>query len=433
MFITKKYLSRRALLRGAGASLALPWLDAMIPAMANTNIMPESKAPHMGFIYFPHGAVMENWTPTQTGNQFELPPILSPLNNVKKYMTIVSGLRNKPAESPDPHGITAGTWLRCVAPRVKTNNSLDGITADQIAARTVGSNTTFPSLELSTVQGSASNGSFASTLSFRTPYQALPMESNPRKVFFRLFGYGNNATERANIINETDSLLDLVHADAKSLAKTLGAHDQQTLNDYLDSVRAIEKQVKKQQQQNLSSLNLPDAPSGIPDSFEDHLDIMFDLIALAWRAELTHVVSFMMDREVSMRTYNQIGVPDAFHPLSHHQNNPDKIKRLASVQAWNTQVFAKFAEKLANTPDGDGSLIDNSMILFGSNMSNSDSHNNDPLPSVLLGKARGKLSSGRHLQFEQDTPHANLLVSMLQVAGVPVDSFGDSTGRLHGV
>lgn len=432
MYLTKKYLSRRTLLRGAGASVALPFLDAMIPAAAAEKTMAEIQVPNLGFVYFPHGAVMEQWQPKNVGALKTLPPILQPLEKFRSQLNIISGLRNKPAESADPHGITAGTWLRCVAPEGETN-SIDGITADQIAARTLGQDTTFPSLELSTVQGSANNGSYANTLSFRTPAQALPMEANPRRLFYRLFGYGDTAAERNAIISETGSLLDTVSSSAASLQKTLGFSDQHIMSDYLDSVREIEKQVQKQSEQDLSSLDIPDAPAGIPDRFENHLNIMFDLMVLAWQARLSHVVSFMMDREVSMRTYPQIGVADAFHPLSHHQGDKEKISRLTKVQTWNTKVFSRFVEKLSNTNDGDGSLLDNSLILFGSNMSNSDLHNNDPLPSALLGGARGMVQGGRHLSFKQDTPHADLLLSILQKSGIPLESFGDSKGVLENV
>lgn len=432
MFITKKHLPRRTFLKGAGATIALPLLDAMIPAgtaLANTAAKP---APRLGFIYFPHGAIMDRWSPAQTGKNFEIPQILQPLAKYRDQMTIVSGLRNKGGESNTPHAIIAGTWMGCVAPAV-SHEPRAGVTADQVAAKHIGGDTPFPSLELSTENGTvcdpAYGCSYGHTISFRSPTQPLPMEYNPRKVFYQLFGQGDTADERASIVAEMGSILDSVSESALSLQKQLGAADRAMVSNYLESVREIERRIQKMQSQGLGELELPDAPVGVPASFEDHLTMMFDLIALAYQANLTRVASFMMAREVSMRTYNNLGVPDAFHPLSHHQNNPEKLDKLAKVQTFHSQVFGKFLERLANTPDGDGSLLDHSLIVYGSNMSNSDKHNNDPLPMALFGRAYGRLKGGQHLKYPQDTPLANLWVTVLNRAGVPVEKHGDSTGE----
>lgn len=427
MYLTKKHLSRRTLLKAGGASIALPLLDAMIPAATALENTAAAAKPRMGFIYFPHGAVMDRWSPKQTGTDFELPQILSPLKDFKQHMTIVSGLRNKPAESPDPHGITAGTWLRCVAPK-GTDDPNDGTSVDQVAAQHLGQDTAFPSLELATAQGGTNNGSFSTTIAFRTPTQPLPMEPNPRNLFYRLFGQGDTAEEREAIVKETGSLLDLVSDNAAALKRKLGAADRAVMGDYLESVREVERQVQTLKDQDFSSLDLPDAPVGIPDTFEAHLNMMFDLWALAWQADLTRVTSFMMDREVSMRTYNNIGISDAFHPLSHHQNLPEKLDKLARVQSWHTKVFSRFVKKLADMRDGDGTMLDHSMVLFGSNMSNSNLHNNDPLPSVIMGHAYGRIKGGQHLKYPQDTPQANLMLTMLDRAQIHADHHGDSTG-----
>jgi len=423
MFISKKHLSRRKVLKGAGASIALPMLDAMIPA---ASAQPAAKL-RMGFVYIPHGAVYNSWTPEQTGRDFEMSKILSSLSDFRDQMTVVSDLRNKPAESPDPHAITAGTWLRCVAPE-GTDNPEDGISADQFAARVLGNETPFPSLELST--NGANGGSYSSTIAFRTPTQPLPMENNPRKLYFRMFGQGETSEERASIAGETTSLLDLVMEDASSLNKELGASDRILMSEYLESVREIEMQMQKLAEQDLSDVDIPDAPVGIPGSFPAHLDLMYDLMALAYQADLTRVATFMSDREVSMRTYNHIGISDAFHPLSHHQDDPAKLDRLSRVQAWYASSFARFVNKLSDMPDVDGSVLDNSMILYGSCMANSNLHNNDKVPSVILGKAGGRIKGGQHLKYAQDTPLANLMHTMLDRAGVELDRFGDSTGLL---
>jgi len=436
MFITRKHLSRRTVLRGAGAAIALPLLDAMIPAATALAATAAAPRPRLGFVYFPHGAVMNRWMPTQTGKSFEFPQILQPLESYKASATIITGLRNKGGESSDPHGIISGTWLSCVGPTDGDRTGDRGISADQLAARHIGQDTALPSIELS---GESIGGvtcapgvgcGFASTVSFRTPTQPLPMEHNPRKVFYQLFGQGDTDEERREIVRETGSILDHVRDKAQRLERDLGPADRAMLNDYLDSVREIERRIGKMSAASGSGTALPDAPLGVPEDFGEQLKVMFELMALAWQADKARVVSFMMAKEVSMRTYNQIGVPDAFHPLSHHQNDPAKIERLAKIQTWHTTMFATFAKRLKEIRDGDGSLLDHVMVLYGSNMSNSDLHNNDPLPSLVLGHGSGRIKGGQHLHYAQDTPHANLLLTLLERAGIPVTSLGNSTGLL---
>jgi len=442
MFLSKKHLSRRTVLRGLGASVSLPLLDAMIPAgtaLAQTAAAPK---PKMGFFYLPHGAVMDRWKPAAAGRAFELPQILAPFAPFKNDMTIVSGLRNQAAEGAGVHSVNPGTWLSCTSPFwSKTGDALRGISADQIAAREIGADAPFPSLELCTEVKPGSGQAcspefgcgFGSTISFRAAAQPLPMEHNPRKLFYRLFGQGDTAAERTAIAAQTGSLLDLVNDEAASLRGKLGPADQTRMAEYLDSVREIERQSLKMADQDLSRLDLPDAPAGVPQSFDEHINLQFDLAALAYEAGLTRVVSFMMAAEISMLTYNQVGISEAFHPLSHHQNNADKMARLAVVQAYHSTVFARFLEKLRETPDGDGSLLDHSILLYGSNMSDSNLHNADPLPSVVFGHGYGALRGGQHLAFAQDTPHANLILTLLARAGVPVESLGNSTGELSAV
>jgi len=442
MFISKKHLSRRTVLRGLGAAVSLPLLDAMIPAstaLAQTAAAPK---PKMGFFYLPHGAVMDRWKPAAAGRAFELPQILAPFAPFKNDMTIVSGLRNQAAEGAGVHSVNPGTWLSCTSPFwPKTGDTLRGISADQIAAREIGADAPFPSLELCTEVKPGSGQAcspefgcgFGSTISFRAAAQPLPMEHNPRKLFYRLFGQGDTAAERTAIAAQTGSLLDLVNDEAASLRGKLGPADQARMAEYLDSVREIERQATKMADQDFSTLDLPDAPAGVPQSFDEHINLMFDLAALAYEAGLTRVVSFMMAAEISMLTYNQVGISEAFHPLSHHQNNADKLARLAVVQTYHSTVFARFLEKLRQTPDGDGSLLDHSILLYGSNMSDSNLHNADPLPSVVFGHGYGALKGGQHLAFAQDTPHANLILTLLARAGVRRESLGNSTGELTAV
>jgi hypothetical protein len=434
MFNTRKFISRRTMLRGAGISLALPLLDAMIPASTVLARTAAKARPRMGFVYFPHGAVIDRWVPKQTGAAFEFSPILKPLSAYKPYVTVVSGLRNKGGESSDPHGIMAGTWLSCVLPKDRDGTGDRGVTADQLAARHIGQDTALPSLEIAgegggsaCAAGVASCG-FGGTVAFRTPSQPLPMETNPRKVFYQMFGQGDTAEERAALLEQSGSVLDYVAESSRSLQRKLGDADRSTLGDYLDSIREVERRMQKMTASSQSLANLPDAPLGTPDDFTELLDVHFEMIALAWQTDQTRIASFMIAKEVSMRTYNMLGVSDAFHPLSHHQNDPAKLDRLVRIQTYHTERFAKFIKRLAEMKDGESTVLDQSIVLFGSNMSNSDLHNNDPLPSVVLGRGCGRIKGGQHLHYPQDTPHANLLLTLLQRAGVPVNSLGNSTG-----
>jgi hypothetical protein len=435
MLILKKHLSRRAVLRGMGASVGLPFLSAMIPAGVALAKTAAAGKPRMAFIYFPHGAVMDKWTPKTEGSLAELPPILKPLDPYKKYLTVVSGLENKSAVAAPVHAITPGTWLSCVPPRI-SHEPYGGITIDQIAAQHISQDTPLPSLEIGTEEqggeGSCDRNygcSYGKTISFRDPSTPLPMEHNPRKLFQQLFGAGDTAEERALLSKESVSVIDLVRADAKDLEKTLGAADRAALEDYLGTVREIERRVEKISSRDLSAVKLPDAPSGIPSNFDEHMGLMFDMMALAFQANLTRVASFMMAAEVSNQPYNFIGISDAFHPLSHHQNNPQKLDRLAKVQTFHTQMFAKFVKKMAEMPDGEGTMLDNSILLFGSNMSNSNMHDHFPLPTAIVGGGAGKVKGNQHLRYPDRTPIANMHVALLNRVGIATEKFGDSTGQ----
>jgi hypothetical protein len=433
MYITKKHLSRRTFLRGAGVAVSLPLLDAMVPAWTALAQTAASPKPRMGFMYLPHGAIMEQWTPATTGAGFELPPILKPLAPFQKQLTVVSGLENKPAIAPPVHALNPGTWLSCVTPRA-SQDPYGGVTMDQIAAAHIGQDTPLPSLEIAT-EGRGGNGgacdrsygcAYGATISFRTPTTPLPMESDPRKLFDRLFGSGDTPEERKAISRQYASILDLVTQEAVALQKSLDAPDRARVGDYLESVREIERRVQKMEAQDLSSLDLPEVPVGA--TFDQRLNLMFDMLALAYQANITRVFTYMMAGEGSNVTYNHIGVSDAFHPLSHHQNDKARKERLVKIQTYHTQAFAKFLAKLAATPDGDGSLLDHSLLLYGSNMSNSNAHDEFPLPLIVLGGGCGKLKGNQHLKYEDKTPLANLLLTMLDRAGVPSEKIGNSTG-----
>ncbi len=427
MYITRNHLSRRTVLKGIGASIALPLLDAMNPAATAWAQTAAGASPtRLGFIGFPHGAVMDRWSPAESGTDYTMSPILTPLEPFRQHLTIVSGLRNEPAETPEPHGHVEMTWLSCVKPWDFGTAPEAGVTADQMAVPHIGLDTRIPSLELTTSGGGA-------RLSWRTPTQSLPQEGNPRAVFYKLFGQGDTAEERAAILVETGSILDRVQGQIQRLQATLGTSDRAVVSDYLDSVREIERRVEMASGQDMSALDIPDAPVGIPNDLDAHFNLMFDLMALAFQADLTRIITLSMDREASMRTYTNLGVSEAFHPLSHHGNNAEKLDRLVQIQNYHTAVFARFVEKLAATAEGDGTVLDHSTILFGSNMSNSDRHNNDPLPSAILGHAHGKIKGGQHLHYPQDSRFSDLLVTIFDRNNIPVEKIGDSGGLLSEV
>ena len=434
MFITKKHLTRRTVLRGVGGALALPLLDAMIPArtaLAQTAAKPSL---HMGFIYFPHGAVQAKWTPTGQGAMGDFGDILKPLDKYKSITTVFSNIDNQAAVGP-VHALSPGTWLSCVHPAM-SQEAHGGTTIDQIAAEHIGQDTPLPSLEVAT-ENHGGGGfcdrdygcSYSGTISFRTPTTPLPMENDPRKLFIRLFGQGDNAAERARLSKQYSSLLDMVGQEAKELQSVVGPSDKAVLSDYLESVREIERRIQKMEARDLSHVNIPDAPKETAYAFDERINLMFDLVGLAFQANMTRVFTFMMAAEVSGQTYNHIGVPDAFHPLSHHNNEQAKMDRLAKVQTYHTQVLAKFLDKLAKMQDGDGTMLDHSMFLYGSNMSNSNAHNHYPLPTSIVSGWK-TMKGGQHLVPPEHTPLANVLLTMLDRAGIPQDKMGDSTGKL---
>jgi hypothetical protein len=433
MFITKRHLSRRTLLRGAGYAISLPLLDAMIPAATALSATAAAPRLRMAFVYFPHGAVMNQWTPQKEGAGFDLPPIIAPLQPFQDQLTVISGMENKSAIAAPVHAITPGTWLSCVPPRI-SHSPFGGVTVDQIAAKHIGQDTPLPSLEVGTEErggeGSCDRNygcSYGKTISFRDPSTPLPMEHDPRKLFQRLFGAGDTADERVQLTRESRSILDMVSREAAGLRKRVGLRDRAAVDDYLETVRELERRMQRLERRDVSSIELPDAPAGIPTKFDEHMNLMFDLTALAYQANLTRVVTFMMAAEVSNQPYNFIGVPDAFHPLSHHANNSAKLATLAKVQAWNTSAFARFVARLKSLPDGEGNMLDNAILVFGSNMSDSNVHNHFPLPMAIVGGGMGRLKGNRHLRYPDKTPLANMHLTILDRIGVPMETFGDAT------
>jgi len=442
MFITKKHLSRRAVLKSAGVALGLPFLDAMVPArtaLAQTAAAPKLRT---GFFYMPHGAIMGNtshgpamdkWTPSGSGADFKLSPILSPLEPYKRYVSSFGNLENA-ATAGSVHSFTPSTWLSCTRPDTGRARAHMAVTLDQVISKIISQDTPLPSLEVASetiVQTSAGNNSIYTTLSFRDADSPLPMETNPRKVFLQLFGEGDTPQERAAISNQTGSILDLILDDTKRLQGRLGNGDRAALDGYLDSVREIERRAQMAGAKDLSALEIPNAPVGEQEDFGEQVKLMFDLIALAYQADVTRVVSYVTAAEGTNRTYNHIGIPDAFHPMSHHANDLDRLNKLAKIQTWHVEKFAEFLAKMAATPDGPGTLLDHSMFLFGSNMSNSDRHDNYPEPNILVGGGNGTVKlGGRHLVLPEKTPIANLHLTLLQKCGVERDKFGDSTGTI---
>jgi len=439
MFISRKHLSRRTFLKGAGVTLSLPLLDAMVPALTARQATAANVTPRLGFVYVPHGAVMDRYTPDAVGRGFEFKEILKPLEPFRDDLSIVSGLGHAAADTSAVHSLSPTTWLSGVRPKPTQGvDAYAGVTADQIAAEAIGQDTMLPSMELATEDHSGLIGAcdrdygciYMNTLSWRNPTTPMPMEINPRKVFERMFGQGGSPEERVRRRREDRSILDALSGQAAGLKIELGTDDGRRLDEYIETIREIERRLERAEAQlDSQDLDLPEAPPGIPFVYEDHVNIMFDLLALAYQANVTRVFTFMLAREVSNRTYNQVGVADGHHAISHHQNREEKMLKNVKIQTYHATLFSRVVEKLRATPEGDGSLLDNTVLLYGSNMSNSNAHNHYPLPNVVLGGG-GRLNHGQHISYEERTPMTNLLLTMLHKAGVGSESLGDSTGTV---
>jgi uncharacterized protein DUF1552 len=445
MMITKRCLPRRTFLRGVGVSLALPLLDSMVPALSALATTPARPVRRLGVVYLPNGIVMEQWTPALEGDGFALTPILQPLAPFRDRLVVLTNLAAReafplPGEGAGDHARASATFLTGV--HVKKTEGADlraGISMDQVAAREVGRETQLASLEMTLdspeFMGSCDAGyscAYANSVAWRSPTTPLPMEADPRAVFERLFGDSGTTDPRERLarIVENRSVLDSVGEKVASLRGTLGPGDQRKLAEFLDAVRDVERRIEKAAEQSARELPVVNQPAGIPPTFEEYAKLMFDLQVLAYQCDLTRVFTLMMGREVSSRTYPEIGVPDPHHPLSHHQGDTEKIAKVAKINVYHATMFGYFLERLRTTADGDGSLLDHAMIVYGGAISDGNQHLHDNLP-ILVAGGGGGIKGGRHLRFPKDTPVTNLYVTLLDKMGVPAERLGDSTGRLE--
>ncbi len=440
-FVTQKALSRRAVLRGGGATVALPLLDAMIPAATAAAKTPAGELKRLGYVFMPMGADMSRWTPRSEGTLDKLSPILSSLGSVKHKVTAFTNMELRPAY-PGSHATSNSSFLS--AAKAKVTESSDyylGTTADQVAAKQIGRATRLPSLELAMdllqTVGQCDNGYacvYHNNLSWSSPTTPLPAEAHPRLVFENLFGKGGTRAERRADLRRRAGLLDSITAEMKRLQKDLGPRDRARVSEYLDSIREVERRIERAEAESKDN-TLPDLdrPLGVPAAFADHARLMFDLQVLAYRADVTRIITFQLARETSNRSYPEIGVPDPHHPLSHHGNNPDKIERMSKINAFHVSLFAEYLQKLEATPEGDGTLLDNVSILYGSGIGNPNVHDHVNLPVLVAGGGAAGFKGNRHVRYDKSTPLANLHLTLLDRAGVRLDKFGDSTGKLRGV
>ncbi len=439
MFVTKKALHRRTFLRGVGATLALPFLDAMVPALSAA----PKFTPRLGFVYVPNGIIQEQWFPKTAGPLSDLPPILRALTPFKNDFNIFSNLAHLQANSfgdgVGDHPRASAVWLSGVHAWDRTRPGMEvklGITADQIAARELGRDTQIPSLELvlenpTQIACDTNDCFFVNTISWRNETTPNPTEAHPRIVFERLFGDGGSAAQRAAQARSEGSILDSVTQEVARLNKSLGAGDHVKLNEYLDSVREIEQRIQNVEKQGSeTAMTLPDRPIDIPDGFEAHCKMMFDLQALAYQGDITRVFTMIFARELSGRTYPQIGVPDQHHAVSHHRNDPDLIAKKAKIDTYHVSLLAYFLDKLRSTPDGDGTLLDHSAIMYGGGIGNGNLHEHTKLPVLMAGKLGGKFKTGQHISYPENTPMTNLLLTVLDHVGAHADKLGDSTGPI---
>ena len=441
MIISKKMLPRRTVLRGLGTALALPMLDAMVPALSGISGRAAEPVRRLGWVYCPNGMAMDAWMPAAK-ESLDLSTTLSPLAPYRDQTVVVSGLAQGQAEAlgdgNGEHTRATATWLNGVHPRETEGADVRaGKTADQIAADQLGRTTPLGSLELAIDQdflvGSCDNGYsciYMNTIAWRDETTPLPMQNNPRVVFERLFGDGGSTADRQSEFKKDRSILDAISSDLARLQREIGAGDQARVAQYLDAVRAIERRIQLSEQKDTELPEL-ERPVGIPESYREHVELMFDLTALAYQVDMTRVFTFMLGRELNGRAYPEIGIPDSHHGLSHHRYDPEKLAQLAKINTYHVSLFTHFLDDLANTPDGDGSLLDHSLLMYGASLSDSNKHSHFDLPLLLVGGGAGQLKGGRHLQYPRDTPMTNLLVSQLDKAGVRLDDgLGDSTGRL---
>jgi len=438
MILSRKALSRRTVLRGLGTTVALPLLDAMVPAATAAGLTPAKPVKRLGFVFMPMGCDLSRWTPRSQGDLSQLSPILDSLGSVRNEINVLSNIELQPAY-PGTHATSNSAFLS--AARAKQTESADyflGTTVDQIAAQHIGQETQLSSLEMSMdlmqTVGQCDNGYacvYQNNLSWSSPTTPLPAEAHPRLIFETLFGEGGTQQQRRANLAKKASLLDFVSSDLQSLKRELGSADRAKVDDYLTSVREIERRIQKAEAQskeeNMADLDRPD---GVPASYADHARLMFELQMLAFQGDITRITTFQLARETSNRAYPEIGVNDPHHPLSHHGNDPKKIERMSKINAFHVSLFAEFLEKMKATPDGNGSLLDHSLFLYGSGMGNPNVHDHQNLPCIVAGGAAGGMKGGRHIGFEEPTALANVHLTLLHKAGVNVEKFGDSNGTI---
>ncbi len=438
MIVTKKALPRRTFLRGMGTTLALPLLDAMVPALTALAATPANPVRRLGFVYVPMGSTISQWTPPGEDTLAELSPTLSSLASVVDQLTVLTNMELKNAY-PGTHATANAAFLS--AATAKWTESTDyqlATTVDQVAAQQMGKETRLPSLELAmdllTVVGQCDNGYacvYQNNLSWSSPTTPLPAEAHPRVVFERLFGEGGSPADRRAALRRKASLLDWVNEDIARLQRKLGPGDRTKVSQYLETVREVERRIQKAEAETANNL-MPDLdrPVGVPAAYADHAKLMFDLQVLALQGDVTRVITFQLARETSTRTYPEIGVPDAHHPTTHHGNNPEKLAKVAKINAFHVSLFAYFLEKLKATPDGNGSLLDHSVYLYGSGIGNPNIHDHVNLPILVAGGAAGKMKGGRHIRYKEPAPLANLHLTLLDKVGVHLDHFADSNGKI---
>lgn len=441
MFVSRKYLPRRTVLKGAGVSLALPLLDAMIPSLtaSERTVASADRLRRLGFVYIPMGCDHSRWTPSTTGALQELTPILSPFEPVKQHISVLSQLELRNAY-PGTHATSNASFLSAAtARRTESTDYFLGTTVDQIAASVLGRDTQLPSLELSmdliAAVGQCDNGYacvYQNCLSWSSPTTPLPPEAHPRIVFEQLFGEGGSAADRRAALQRRASLLDAVRDEFVRLKNTLGPQDQQRIVEYQDAVRDVERRIQRAEA-GVAENELPDLdrPVGVPAAYGEHARLMFDLQKLALQGDLTRVITFQMARETSNRTYPEIGITEPHHPLTHHGNDPDKIAKVAEINRFHVSLFADFLQQLQETPEGNGTLLDHVLYMYGSGMGNPNLHDHLNLPIVVAGGAAGRMQGGQHLAFDQPTPLANLHLTMLDRVGIDLERFADSTGKVR--
>lgn len=439
MNIFKKTLPRRTLLRGLGASLALPLLDSMVPALSSASAQTAQPAKRLGVVYVPNGMAMKSWTPDAEGANFEITRILRPMAAYQDRMLVLSGL-NGASSNAGVHASASTRFLTGTIPARTESDLQAAVSIDQLVARQLGNQTQLGSLELaldqSDVFGSCDIGfscQYTSTISWRDANTPLPMETNPRAVFERLFGDTGTTDPAVRLqrIRKDRSLLDAVTDRVAELNKKVSNGDRAKLDQYLDAVRDVERRIQLAEAQSHRELPEVDQPAGIPRTYEEHAKLMFDMQVLAYQTDLTRVITFMMGRELSGRTYAEIGVPDSHHPTSHHRDDPTLYEKVTKINEFHTSLFAYYLNKLDDTPDGNGSLLDNMLMLYGAGMSDSNRHANTGLPLVLLGGGSGSVKGGRHLRYSEGTPISNLHLTMLDKMGLPLDKIGNSTNALN--